>query len=200
MEQIVFIIDDEEPIRDALEMLISSVGLKVQSYDSAITFLDEFDISQKGCLILDIRMPMMSGLKLQDELIARNASLPIIFISGHGDIPMAVNAVKKGAQDFIAKPFNDQELLDCVQRTLRENEEVQEKLTAKQEISDRMDLLSERERQVMDLMVEGEANKVIAIDLAISQRTVEVHRANVMEKMAAASLAQLVKMVASLEI
>lgn len=200
MEQFVFIIDDEEPIRDSLEMLISSMGLKVKSYDSAITFLDEFDATQKGCLILDIRMPMMSGLDLQDELIKRNAMIPVIFISGHGDIPMAVKAVKKGAQDFIAKPFKDQELLDSVQRALRENAEVQEKLVARKEIGDRMDSLSDRERQVMDLMVEGVANKVIAIDLDISQRTVEVHRANVMEKMAAASLAQLVKMVASLEI
>ncbi|NKB33883.1 MAG: response regulator [Pseudomonadales bacterium] len=199
MVQTVFIVDDEEPIRDALEMLIMSVGLQVKSFDSAINFLDEYDSTKKGCLILDIRMPMMSGLELQDELIKRNSSLPIIFISGHGDIPMAVNAVKKGAQDFIAKPFKDQELLDCVQRALRENEQVQVKLSARQEILDRIASLSEREKQVMDLMVEGIANKVIAVDLAISQRTVEVHRAKVMEKMYAASLAQLVKMVASLD-
>ena len=199
VEQTVFIVDDEEPIRDALDMLITSVGLRVRTFESGIEFLEHYDNSRQGCLILDIRMPQMSGLELQDELIARSSSLPIIFISGHGDIPMAVKVVKKGALDFIAKPFNDQELLDCVQRALRDGEEIQLKQSNKQNIQNKIDKLTSREQQVMDRLMNGLANKAIAADLEISQRTVEVHRASVMQKMEAASLAQLIRMVSSLD-
>ena len=198
-QQTVYVIDDDDAVRDALTMLIKSIGLTVATFDSALSFLDQYDEKQLGCLVLDIRMPMMSGLELQDELISRESALPIIFISGHGDIPMAVKAVKKGAIDFIAKPFHDQELLDGIQRALRENMNVNDEITSRKEIIARKQKLSEREKQVLELMAEGIANKVIAIELNISQRTVEVHRAGVMAKMNAKSLAQLVKMVTLLD-
>lgn len=194
----VYIIDDDEAVRDALEMLVKSIGLPSLSYESAIAFLDQYSDDLIGCLVLDIRMPLMSGLELQDELIARGSSLPIIFISGHGDIQMAVKAVKKGAMDFISKPFRDQELLDCIHSALHENHEVQEELSQQRDIAARMAILSPREKQVLDLMVEGLANKVIASNLDISQRTVEVHRAKVMQKMKVKSLTHLVKTIAIL--
>ncbi|MCG8414677.1 MAG: response regulator [Pseudomonadales bacterium] len=197
-KQTVYIVDDDEAVRDSLEMLMKSVGLNAKSFESAIEFLSDIDVDASGCLVLDIRMPLMSGLELQDELISRGSILPIVFISGHGDIPMAVKAVKKGAIDFISKPFHDQELLDSVQRALREGDDLRGSQIAKKEITDNLEKLSPREKQVLDLMVDGAANKVIASELEISQRTVEVHRASVMDKMNANSLAQLVKFVASL--
>ena len=197
-EPLVFIIDDDEAVRDALDMLFRSVGLAVHSFQSAIEFLEEYDDSLSGCVVLDIRMPTMRGLELQEELISRKSTLPIIFISGHGDIPMAVSAVKKGAMDFISKPFRDQDLLDCVQRALKENARLQDRAGAYQAAANNLNLLTPREREVLDLMIEGKANKVIAADMDISQRTVEVHRGNVMEKMGTRSLAQLVKMVTTL--
>ncbi len=197
-EQTVIIVDDDEAVRDSLEMLIRSIGLAAKSYDSGVTFLEHYDPNEMGCLILDIRMPVMSGLELQEELLLRNSTLPIIFISGHGDIPMAVKAVKKGAMDFISKPFREQELLDCVQRALKINDELKDRVSVQIAVAENLLKLSPREREVMDFMIEGNANKVIAIELSISQRTVEVHRARVMEKMDARSLAQLVKMIASL--
>lgn len=198
VQQTVYVIDDDEPVRDALGMLIRSIGLEVKTYESAVAFLEHYDGEDRGCLVLDIRMPLMSGLELQDELISRHSTLPIIFISGHGDIPMAVKAVKKGAMDFFSKPFHDQELLDGVQSALRENLDINEKVTNQIRIASRRATLTKRENQVLALIAEGVANKVIAIDLNISQRTVEVHRASVMEKMQAKSIAQLVKMVSSL--
>lgn len=197
--KVVHIVDDDEAVRDSLEMLMKSVGLNIQSYESAIDFLDSIDADTSGCLVLDIRMPLMSGLELQDELISRHSLLPIIFISGHGDIPMAVKAVKKGAIDFISKPFQDQDLLDSVQRALREGDNLRNSQRAKMEVVDNLNKLSPREKQVLDLMVDGVANKVIALELQISQRTVEVHRANVMDKMNVSSLAQLVKSITSLD-
>jgi FixJ family two-component response regulator len=198
VQQTVYIIDDDEAVRDALGMLIRSIGLEVKIYESAIAFLEHYEEKNRGCLVLDIRMPLMSGLELQDELISRQSTLPIIFISGHGDIPMAVKAVKKGAMDFFSKPFHDQELLDGIQRALRENLDIYEKAASQNRIASRRATLTKRENQVLTLMTDGVANKVIAIDLNISQRTVEVHRASVMEKMQAKSLAQLVKMVSSI--
>ncbi len=197
--KVVHIVDDDEAVRDSLEMLMKSVGLNVQSYESAIDFLDSVDADTSGCLVLDIRMPLMSGLELQDELISRHSLLPIIFISGHGDIPMAVKAVKKGAIDFISKPFQDQDLLDSVQRALREGDNLRNFQRTKMEVIDNLNKLSPREKQVLNLMVDGVANKVIALELQISQRTVEVHRANVMDKMNVSSLAQLVKSITSLD-
>jgi FixJ family two-component response regulator len=198
-QQTVYVIDDDEAVRDALGMLIRSIGLEVVTYASAIAFLEDYDENNLGCLVLDIRMPLMSGLELQDELISRHSTLPIIFISGHGDIPMAVKAVKKGAMDFVSKPFHDQDLLDGIQRALRKNLDIHEKNSNRKQIAKRRATLTPRETQILARMIEGLANKVMAIELEISQRTVEVHRASVMEKMQAKSLAQLVKMVSFIE-
>ena len=197
-EHTVYIVDDDEAVRGALEMLVKSVGLSAETFDSAIVFLDQYDPAKSGCLILDIRMPVMGGLELQQELRNRNSSLPIIFITGHGDIPMAVKAVKDGAVDFISKPFRDQELLDCIHRAIRDLDENQDRNLSRSTISTNLAKLSPREKEVMDKVIEGKANKVIAMDLNLSERTVEVHRSHVMEKMQTRSLAQLVQMVTSL--
>ncbi|MEQ8632385.1 MAG: response regulator transcription factor [Gammaproteobacteria bacterium] len=199
-EPTVHVVDDDEAVRDALEMLIRSIGLPVKSFNSAISFLDQYDNEARGCLLLDIRMPSMSGLELQDELIARNSSLSIIFITGHGDIPMAVRAIKKGAIDFISKPFRDQDLIECIQRALLINEESRDRINLQHQINENLAQLTQREKEIMDLMIEGLANKVIALELDISQRTVEVHRASVMTKMQAGSLAHLVKMITSMNL
>ncbi|MEQ8312751.1 MAG: response regulator transcription factor [Gammaproteobacteria bacterium] len=199
-EPTVHVVDDDEAARDALEMLIRSIGLPVKSFNSAISFLDQYDNEARGCLLLDIRMPSMSGLELQDELIARNSSLSIIFITGHGDIPMAVRAIKKGAIDFISKPFRDQDLIECIQRALLINEESRDRINLQHQINENLAQLTQREKEIMDLMIEGLANKVIALELDISQRTVEVHRASVMTKMQAGSLAHLVKMITSMNL
>lgn len=198
-EETVFIIDDDEAVRDSTEMLVMSVGLKAKTFKSALEFLEHYSEQLFGCLILDVRMPKMDGLELQDELNSRNSTLPIIFISGHGDIPMAVKAIRKGAADFIAKPFRDQELLDSLQKALRENEKAFIKHNSEQETYAKLATLSAREKQVLTQMIDGHANKVIAADLNISQRTVEVHRAHVMDKMRMKSLAQLVKAISILE-
>ncbi|MFT4816007.1 MAG: two-component system response regulator FixJ [Pseudohongiellaceae bacterium] len=197
-EPTVYIVDDDEAFRDALEMLVRTVGLQFRSFESAVAFLDQYDNDVLGCLLLDIRMPLMSGLELQDELLARDSNLPIIFLSSHGDIPMAIKAVKKGAWDFLSKPFRDQELLDCIQSAMLKNHAAEESLALRLDIDSNLTSLTPREKQILDLIVEGIANKVIAIKLDISQRTVEVHRANVMKKMEARSLAHLVTMISAL--
>ena len=194
-EHTIFIVDDDEAVRGALEMLVKSVGLSAETFDSAIVFLDQYDPTKSGCLILDIRMPMMGGLELQQELRNRKSALPIIFITGHGDIPMAVKAVKEGAVDFISKPFRDQELLDCINRAIRDLDEQQDRNLAKSKIATNLAKLSPREKEVMDMVIEGKANKVIAMELTLSERTVEVHRSHMMEKMQTRSLAQLVQMI-----
>ncbi|MEM7250416.1 MAG: response regulator FixJ [Pseudomonadota bacterium] len=195
-DPIVFIVDDDDEVRDSLEDLIDSVGYQTEKFGSAADFLAGFDPSRSGCLVLDIRMPGMSGLELQERLNEEGISLPIIFITGHGDVPMAVEAMRRGAVDFIQKPFRDQDLLDRVNAALAEGVEKQRDSEAIREITGKVDSLTPRERQVLDMVVEGKANKVIAIDLDVSQRTVEVHRANVMDKMQARSLADLVRMMA----
>ncbi len=192
-EQLVYIVDDDEAVRDSLGLLFRSIGLQSRAFTSATEFLDVYTNDFTGCLVLDIRMPGMNGLELQDALITRESTLPIVFISGHGDIPMAVKAVKRGAIDFLAKPFRDQELLDCVQLAIKQNRERLSQESVQAGVRSRLQQLSPREREVLNSLVEGKANKVIAIELGISQRTVEVHRSKVMEKMDANSLAQLVK-------
>ena len=194
-EHTIFIVDDDEAVRGALEMLVKSVGLSAETFDSAIVFLDQYDPTKSGCLILDIRMPMMGGLELQQELRNRKSALPIIFITGHGDIPMAVKAVKEGAVDFISKPFRDQELLDCINRAIRDLDKQYDRNLAKSKVATNLEKLSPREKEVMDMVIEGKANKVIAIELTLSERTVEVHRSHMMEKMQTRSLAQLVQMI-----
>ena len=191
----VFLVDDDEAVRDSLSLLMKSVSLASQSFASAAEFLADYDPDCPGCLILDIRMPGMSGMELQQKLIDMRAILPIIFITGHGDIPMAVEAMQRGAIDFIPKPFRDNELLDRINKALEDDRANREELVERDEVEKRIQKLTPRETQVLELVVQGKANKVIAGDLEVSQRTVEIHRARVMEKMQVRSLAQLVRAV-----
>jgi FixJ family two-component response regulator len=194
-ENIVFLVDDDDAVRDSVSLLMRSADLRTREFASAAEFLDAYDGKQAGCLLLDVRMPAMSGLELQKELSRRGYALPIVFISAHGDIPMAVEALRRGAVDFVPKPFDDQELLAKVKLALAAGEQRQMEEAERHEVRRRSDSLTAREREVMSQVVQGKANKVIASDLGVSQRTVEIHRARVMEKMQAASLAQLVRMV-----
>jgi len=193
-EPTVFVVDDEEAVLDSVQLLLRSVGLPAETFTSAADFLEAYDADRPGCLVLDVRMPGMSGLELQRELCSQGSILPIVFITAHGDVSMAVEAVKAGAVDFIQKPFRDQDLIDKVQQALELNARTREELADVGVITARLATLTAREREVMHLVVEGKANKVIAHELGLSQRTVEIHRSRVMEKMKASSLAQLVKM------
>lgn len=194
MESQVFVIDDDQAVRDSLGMLLRSMGQKARLFESAQAFLDEYDSDMAGCLVLDIRMPGMSGMELQQKLKAIDCAMPIIFVTGHGDVPMAVEAMHHGAFDFIQKPFRDQELLDRINQALAQDEEHRSDEDHRRRVQERYELLTPRERQVMTCVVHGLANKVIAMDLELSQRTVEIHRARVMDKMKARSLADLVRM------
>lgn len=191
----VFIVDDDQAVRDSLCDLMDSVGFNTQTYASAQDFLASYKPEQRGCLVLDIRMPFMSGLELQEELNRRNTLLAVVFITGHGDVTMAVKAMRDGAHDFIQKPFRDQDLLDSINHALdkcnKEYDRQKERQAVKQHILE----LTAREREVMDMIIDGKANKVIALDLDLSQRTVEVHRSKVMDKLGARSLADLVRIV-----
>jgi two-component system response regulator FixJ len=191
----VFVVDDDNAVRNSLRLLLKSVGLASQPLGSAAEFLEGYRPSQPGCLVLDVRMPGMSGLELQRELNLRGATIPVIFITGHGDIPMAVEAMQQGAFDFLAKPFRDQELIDRVQRALAKDAMTRGSLKERERIRERLDSLTPREREVLALMIQGKPNKIMAHELGVSQRTVEIHRARVMEKSGAGSLAQLVRMV-----
>lgn len=192
-EQTVYVVDDDEGIRDGLSLLLETTGQKVKLYSSAIEFLDNFNAHEHGCLILDIRMPRMTGLDLQKRLNAMGATIPIIFITGHGDIPMAVEAMRLGALDFIRKPFREQDLLDRINQALQidagrsQHEREQGVIIAK------LEQLSERERQIFERVTKGDMNKVIAYELGISERTVEVHRSQVMKKLEVKTLAELVR-------
>ena len=190
----VFVVDDDPAIRFAMQALMESIGLKHEILASGDEFLENVSDQRSGCLVLDIRMPGLGGLELQEELIRRGNTLPIIFITGHGDVPMAVDAMQKGAVDFIQKPFRDQDLLDRVREALATDEEQRKTQQEHAEVAERLSRLTNREREVFDLVVTGKPNKVIAYELSVSQRTVEIHRARVMEKMSAKSLADLVKM------
>ena len=190
----VFIVDDDPAIRFAMQALMDSVNVPHEIYGSGDEFLEKVEEHRPGCLVLDIRMPGLGGLELQEELISRGSTLPIIFITGHGDVPMAVEAMQKGAVDFIQKPFRDQDLLDRVREALLTDRERRKEQAKHAEVEKRLARLTNREREVFDLVVTGKPNKVIAYELGVSQRTVEIHRARVMEKMQAKSLADLVKM------
>jgi two-component system response regulator FixJ len=190
----IFVVDDDDGMRRALGTLLSTVGYKTALFALPSEFLARFKADEPGCLILDIRMPEMSGLEVQQQLNRAGAMLPVIFITGHGDVPMAVQAMKEGAFQFIQKPFRDQELLDHINHALQFDRDNRKDLAARAEVQRRVETLTPREKQVMDLVVEGQANKVMAIDLGLSERTVEIHRAKVMEKMGARSVAHLVKM------
>ncbi|MCK6395256.1 response regulator transcription factor [Zoogloea sp.] len=198
-EQIIYLVDDDEALRDSLAWLLESQGFKVAAFASAEEFLKAWRPEFNGCLLLDVRMPGMSGLELHERLRAQYSTLPIIFITGHGDVPMAVAALKKGAVDFIEKPFNDTELLRLVSQCLVTEQEHRARRRQDAEVSRRLDQLTQREREVLDLIIAGKLNKQIADVLGISIKTVEVHRARVMEKMAAQSLAELVQSVMAIE-
>lgn len=196
----IFIVDDDAAVRESLSLLIRSMSLKVEAFESAQAFLDANDPHRPGCLVLDIRMPGMSGLELQEELRRREMMLPVIFITGHGDVSLAVRAMKSGVIDFLEKPFNDQQLLDRINQAIdldRSHRLLRDERAA---IAAKLASLTPREREVMDRIVKGEANKVIAIDLALSERTVEIHRSKVMTKAGVRSLAQLVTMVNRLDV
>lgn len=192
-QKTIFVVDDDDAIRDALGMLLDSVGLKHAMFATATEFIESHTADDTGCLVLDIRMPGMSGIELQHELQQRGSSLPIIFITGHGDIPLAVEAMRNGAVDFIRKPFREQELLDRIHEALEQETGTRQRQAIQEELSGRISSLTDRESQVFHRIANGEANKVVAIDMGISERTVEVHRANVMKKLGARSLADLVK-------
>jgi two-component system, LuxR family, response regulator FixJ len=194
----VFIVDDDEAIRGSLRLLLKSVGLTATPVPTAQEFLASYDPSQPGCIVLDVRMPGMSGLELQQQLNLRGAVIPVIFITGHGDIPMAVEAMQQGAFDFLQKPFRDQDLIDRIQRALARDQTNRAQLKERARVRERFESLTPREREVLELVSSGKPNKVMAADLGVSQRTVEIHRARVMEKMNASSLAQLVRMVMDL--
>jgi two-component system response regulator FixJ len=198
-QALVFVVDDDEAVRSSTKLLLKSVGLPAVTYPSAQEFLDNYDPLQPGCVVLDVRMPLMSGLELQQLLNIRGAIIPVIFITGHGDIPMAVEAMQHGAFDFLQKPFRDQDLLDRVQKALEKDRLNRVQLREKTRIQERRESLTPREREILELMTRGKPNKVMAADLGVSQRTVEIHRARVMEKMGASSLAQLVRMVMDLD-
>jgi FixJ family two-component response regulator len=191
-EPIVYLVDDDEAVRDSLGMLLRSIGLKHEAYASALDFLEHYDGGRNSCLVADIRMPGLSGLELQQRLNEQRAEIPIIFITGHGDVPMAVTAMKSGAADFIQKPFRDQDLIDRLHKALARDRDRRSGRAAEDEIRSRISLLTPREREVMQRVVRGQANKVIAMDLGVSQRTVELHRARVMRKLKMRSVAELV--------
>ncbi|MBS0347365.1 MAG: response regulator transcription factor [Proteobacteria bacterium] len=199
-EQIIYLVDDDEALRDSLVWLLESQGFKVEAFASAEDFLRAWRPEFNGCLLLDVRMPGMSGLELHERLRAQYCTLPIIFITGHGDVPMAVAALKKGAVDFIEKPFNDAELLRLVTQCLAKEQESRARRRQDAEVARRLDQLTQREREVLELIIAGKLNKQIADVLGISIKTVEVHRARVMEKMAAQSLAELVQNVMAIEV
>ena len=190
----VYIVDDDQAVRHAMELLMRSVGMEYAIFHSGDEFLEKYSPDFAGCLVLDIRMPGLGGLELQERLNELGSTLPIIFVTGHGDVPMAVEAMQKGAVDFIQKPFRDQELLDRIGDAMKADRERRSARQQKADVLERIGKLTNRERQVLDLVVTGKPNKVIAYELGVSQRTVEIHRARVMEKMQAKSLADLVKM------
>jgi FixJ family two-component response regulator len=193
-ESLVHVVDDDEAVRSSLKLLLKSAGLTALAYASAAEFLAAYEDDQPGCLVLDIRMPGMNGLELQDELNRRGAMIPVIFITGHGDVPMAVEAMQLGAMDFLQKPFRDQDLIDRVRKALALDRGNRAQLEARHAIRSRLAILSPREMQVLRLLTLGKSNKQMAGDLGVSQRTVEIHRAHLMRKMEATSVAQLVRM------
>jgi FixJ family two-component response regulator len=190
----VFIVDDDDSMRRAIGLLLKTVGYSPVEFSRPNEFLAKFDPKVHGCLVLDIRMPQMSGLEIQQQLNRTGAMLPVIFITGHGDIPMAVQAMKDGAFDFLTKPFRDQDLLDRINSALKQDAENRATVEQHADVRARGESLSPREKEVFELIVAGKANKVVAIDLGLSERTVEIHRSNVMEKMGARSVAHLVRM------
>jgi RNA polymerase sigma factor (sigma-70 family) len=193
-ETTVFVVDDDQAMRASLKWLIESVGMQVETFESAQAFLDAYYPGRAGCLLLDVRMPGMGGLELQAYLSRREIRLPVIIITGHGDVAMAVKAMKVGAVDFIEKPFDDEELLNSIRNALQHDEKQRTLRAQRADIAARMAELTPREHEVMAMVTDGKSNREIASTLGVSAKTVEVHRARVMDKMRADSLAELVRM------
>lgn len=193
-EQTVFVVDDDEDVRRALRWLIESVHLQVETFESAEQFLGNYRPEQPGCLVLDVRMPGLGGLGLLEHLRSQRDALPVIMLTGHGDVPVAVRAMKAGALDFIEKPFTDQDLLDRIQLALKKDSQLRQEMEESAEIAERVASLTPRELEVLDRIVQGQANKVMSVELGISERTVETHRKNIMEKMRVRSVAELVQL------
>jgi FixJ family two-component response regulator len=198
-EQVVYIVDDDEGVREGLGLLMDTVGQAHKTFDSALAFLEAYDPDMDGCLLLDIRMPRMTGLELQDRLNEMGSLLPIIFITGHGDIPMAVDAMRRGALDFIRKPFREQDLLERINEALNLESGLRRQERDMRRLAEKIGCLTDREREVFELVTDGLMNKAIAQDLGISERTVELHRGQVMKKLDARTLAQLVRLKIDIE-
>ena len=196
-EPTVFVVDDDQAVRDSLRWLVESVGLHVETFASVAEFQERYDPDRAGCVVLDVRMPGASGIELQERLAEQAIEIPVIIVTGHADVPTAVRAMKAGAVDFIEKPFNDQVLLDHIQRCIDQDGKRRDVRARENEIVARYQQLTSRQRRVMELVAAGRSNKMVADDLGISFKTVEAHRAKVMEKMRAGSLAELVKMATS---
>jgi two-component system response regulator FixJ len=192
MDRTIFIVDDDAAIRDSLRMMLEVAGYTVRDFASAQSFLSDADM-QGGCLIVDIRMPGMGGLELQEELVRRKANIPVIVITGHGDVPLAVRAMRAGAADFVEKPFDEQRMLQSIADALEAGQRAQSRAAEAKAARDLLDLLTPREREILDQLVKGHANKVVAHQLGISPRTVEIHRASIMEKLHARNLSNVVR-------
>jgi FixJ family two-component response regulator len=190
----VFIIDDEKAMRESLKTLMETVGLNSKTYSSADKFLEDYDQKIHGCLVVDVRLPGMSGLELQAKLIQEGINLPVIVITGHGDVPMAVQAMKMGALNFIEKPFRDQVLLDNIQKAIDFDAKMRNEQTKNVESKIKLESLTPREREIIELLVTGKPNKAIAFELGISQKTVDFHRANILKKMGVESVVGLVRL------
>ena len=197
---VVHIVDDEEPVRNSLAFLLGAAGFAVRTHASATAFLEVAPDIRNGCLVTDLRMPDIDGVELLRQLRMRDAMLPAIVVTGHGDVQMAVEAMKNGALDFIEKPFSDEMLIESIRRAVAQASSDRDAAATEMRMKERLDSLSEREIQVLKGVVEGQANKTIAFELGISPRTVEVYRANLMSKMQAKSLAELVRMVMDIDL
>jgi len=192
---VVFVVDDDKSVRESLRWLLESIRLQVETFDSAESFLACFEPARRGCLVLDVRMPGMSGTELMDRLNRLGACLPIIFLSAHGDVPMAVRAMKGGAIDFLQKPYNNQLFLERIRQALDHDAQLRREHEIQDGVTLKLDALTRREREVLDRVVAGQSNKLIARELDISHKTVEAHRSRLMQKMGAASFAELLQMV-----
>ena len=199
-DAVVFVVDDDSSIREAIESLVKLAGIRVETFGTAQEFLRNERPDLPGCIVLDVELPGLSGLDLQRELAAHGIKLPIIFITGYGDIPMSVRAMKAGALEFLTKPFRDQDLLNAIQQALERDRATRQHSREIAELRERFDVLTSREREVMSLVVAGLLNKQIGFELGISEITVKIHRGRVMNKMGAQSLAELVRMTERLEI
>jgi len=191
---VVFVVDDDEAICRSLALLIEDIGLKAETFTSAQHFLSAYDPAQPGCLVLDVRMSGMSGLELQSRLNELGLHIPTIIMTGHGDVPMAVEAMKAGALDFVEKPFRDQVMLDSIQKAIACDRQTREREKQHRDFRSRLELLTQREQQIMELLIAGKANKVIAFELGISQKTVDFHRSNVLGKLGVNSVVDLVRL------